>query len=535
MRVKRKAFDLPEYHSDLQDIKRLDLNEVYEQLFGNRPFDSLDSDERVILGEADYIIEKHKREWGIVYYEPYEALEIESTGLMNDPRHAFRRVKDKEGNSVPSGLFPQLEFHKSPKRIRMITSGNQAGKTQCGSAEAIWLSCGTHPYHKMQTPNRGRIIGQKLDTNMEVIWPKYSSMMPFHELRREPSKFPQGQVKKVTYKCGSTAEFMSYEMDITAFEGWTGDWIWFDEPPPKAIWTACIRGLMINNGIVFITATPLSEEWIYDEIYLKAGLAPELPSVFTFPMRGNPHLSDDAVKTLEDACEEDEAPARLDGVFKHLSGLVYKEFGMAHRIPAFPIPKDWTRFCIMDYHQRTPCAILWGAVDTEDRIYWYDELETNGDLLQIADAIMLKEKLEYGSPVTTRRIDSIAATPDRATGQKRSSLQELRRIGSKIGWSLAFRASVKKREYGIKTTQGYVRIVNGSPGMFFLEGNVPKAVASMMHHQWADENGEKTKTGKHKHFADCIRYGCVEKPKYKSYLAGEEGEDKEETQQDEIE
>ena len=536
MKVKRRVVDSPEYHSDLLDIKRISRDEVYEGLFGNRYLEDLTSEERVILGEADYLIEKHRREWGIVYYEPYEAFKIESTGLMHDPRHAFRRVKDVEGNNVLSGKFPQTDFHKSPKRIRMITSGNQAGKTQCGSAESIWLSTGTHPYHRMPTPNRGRIVGEKLDSIMEVIWPKYESLMPIHELRKEPSHFSQGQVKKVTYKCGSTAEFMSYEMPVKAFEGWTGDWIWFDEPPSKEIWTACIRGLMINNGIVFITATPLTEQWIYDDIYLKASSAEDAPDVFNFPMRGNSYLSDAAVKTLEDACEEDEAPARLDGVFKHLSGLVYKEFGMAHRIKAFDIPKDWTRGLVQDFHQRTPCALLWYAVDPNDTIYFYDELESDGTEFEIAEAIRLKEKLEYGKPVKTRRIDSIAATPDRFQPNKRSAIQTFRIYGSTLKWSLNFRSSVKKREEGIKTVQGYLKLINDTPGVFFFEEKVPHAIQSMMHHQWADEAGEKTKTGKFKHFADCIRYACVEKPKYKTYIGvGSEGEDSEDTQQEEIE
>jgi phage terminase large subunit-like protein len=238
-------------------MEALDFAKVYHEVFGNRTPEELEPYERIAAGRTLEKVRKHRREWGILYYEPYEALKIESTGLT-DPRHAFRRVKDTEGNSVSSGRFPQAEFHKSNKKVRLIISGNQAGKTQCGAAESIWLSLAIHPCHSIPTPNRGRIVGENLNEGiMEVIWPKYDSLMPIHELRREPSKYSGGQIKKVTYKCGSTAEFMSYEMGVKPFEGWTGDWVWFDEPPPKDIFTACVRGVMRNEGLIFITSTPL--------------------------------------------------------------------------------------------------------------------------------------------------------------------------------------------------------------------------------------------------------------------------------------
>jgi len=224
--------------------------------------------------------------------------------------------------------------------------------------------------------------------------------------------------------------------------------------------------------------------------------------IFSMPTRGNPYLSDLAIKSLEDACEEEEAPARLDGVFKHLSGLVYKEFGALHRIPAFKIPKDWTRYMVQDFHQREDCALVWYAVDPKGQLYFYDELKSDGTIFEISEVIKQKEKAEYGRHVPTRWIDSIAATPDRASPNKRSALQEFRWCGTKLEWSLNFRSSIKNRELGHKSVHEYLRIKNGVPGCYFFEENgnlkgVPNVIGSMLHYQ------HDPKDDIWLHFADC--------------------------------
>jgi phage terminase large subunit-like protein len=512
LKVKRRQAEVVDLDSDIKHVDALELDEIYEALFGSRKLEDLNEAELAVLADADGLVEKRKREYGILYYKPYESIKIENG----------KRIKDSNGNNVLTGVKPQLMFHKSRKKVRLLLGGNQSGKTQGGAAEAIDLSLGLDLFGfgvKMPTPNKGRIYGENLDKGiMEVIWPKYESLMPIHELRKEPSKYSGGQVKKVQYKNFSTVEFMSYEMPVKASEGWTGNWVWFDEPPPKDIFVACYRGLMRYGGLIFITATPLSEAWIYDELYLNAGPKESQPDVFVLPTRGNPFLSDEEVEAYANTVPEDERPARLDGVFKHLSGLVYKEFGQIHRIPAFKVPLDWSRCMVMDFHQREPCAILWVAVDPQGILYAYDELKVDKNIPEIAEIIKMKEKAEYGRPVPTRWIDSIAATPDRMTGK--SALKEFRVCGSKIDWPLAFRASVKNHSAGFKAVHEYLQIKNNKPGMYFMEENVPHTIGSMTHLQWDDFAGlkEKVKSGSYVHFADDVRYICVMKPQYRVNL-----------------
>jgi len=477
------------------------------------------------------VLEDRRKYYGMLYYKPYRAMAVEHVTDRNG-RHMAKRVivPGKNPNpAIPPALqedcygwtdrYPQEEFHKSKKRVRLLLASNKVGKTYGAIEESLQLTFGTHPYTKMPVPNRGRIVGTDLEKGIEEdVWGIYKILMPASELSSEPRKYSGGQVKKVCYKNGSTVEFMSYEQDDGLFEGGEGNWCLFNEPPPRKVFVATVRWLMKRGGIIFIAATPLWEAWLYDELFLKQGPNPDQPDVFQINAYENPYLSDEGIKSLVDATPEDEQEARIFGAFKHLTGLVYKEFGNVHRIPAFPIPKDWTRGMVHDYHSRTPCALLWYAVDPSGNIYLYDELKVDKTIFEIAELIKMKEKLEYGRPVPTRRIDNIAATPDRNT--KKSPMREFRDAGEKLKWPLAFRTTTKNHSAGYDAVHSYLKVKNGKPGIYFLEENVPNTIASMLHFQWADMSGEKEKTldSIHAHFADDVRYVCIEKPTYRRDL-----------------
>lgn len=509
-----------------------------------KPLEQWDVRQLNVLRRKKPVFEDRRRDYGILYYKPYRALEVihDFTGVRHTAIRAVIAGKKPDPYVMPmlqedcykwTDRYPQEEFHKSGKKVRLLIAANKVGKTHSAIAESLDLTFGRHPFHKMRVPNKGRIIGTDLEKGIEEdVWGIYKLLYPATELSSEPRKYSGGQVKKVNYKCGSSVEFMSYEQDSKLFEGGEGDWVMFNEPPPRDIFVACTRWLMKRNGIIFIAATPLWEAWLYDELFLKQGPLPDQPDVFQLCAYENPYLSDEGIKSLVDATPEEEIEARIFGNFKHLSGLVYKEFGAIHRIPAFPIPKDWTRYMVQDFHPRVPCASLWAAVDPHGQIYLYDELKSDATIPKMSETIKMKEKLEYGRPVPTRWIDSLAATPDRNTGQ--SPMKQFRAEGANLNWQLAFRSSTKSHDLGFKAVHEYLTVKNGKPGIYFLEENVPNAIASMMHYQWDDYTGTtaKTKDSIHSHFADCIRYICVMRPTYRRETPGENEETLEEQNPD---
>jgi phage terminase large subunit-like protein len=503
----------------LKKVNRIGDDEVVCDLLEKFDPDTMDANEYADeCCRMKSLLDDRRRDFGILYYKPYNALKIEHS-FDGQGRHTAKRVMGGEGKYVETDNYPQENFHKSQKSVRLLLAANKVGKTYSAIAESLQLSFGIHPHRKIKVPNKGRIIGTDLEKGIEEdVWGIFKTMYPPSELSSEPRKYSGGQVKKVNFKCGSSVEFMSYEQDAGLFEGGEGDWVMFNEPPPREVFVACTRWLMKRQGIIFIAATPLWEAWLYDELFLKQGPNPEQPDVFQLCAYENPYLSDEGIRSLVDATPEDEREARIFGAFKHLTGLVYKEFGTVHRIPRFSIPKEWTRYMVMDFHQREACAILWAAVDPKGQLYFYDELKIDKTIFEISEAIKMKEKLEYGRPVPTRWIDSIAATPDRATGK--SALKEFRSAGDKLKWPLAFRSSTKDHATGFKAVHEYLQVKNGQPGVYFFEEDVPNAIASMLHYQWDDFKGtkEKTKVSAHSHFADDIRYICIMRPQFSRSL-----------------
>ena len=476
------------YSKPIGNIKLFSYEELLEDV--EKEFGSLekaDGETLIKLAEIKAECEDLKDRFGILHYAPQEYQEA---------------------------------FHKCLDKVRFIFGGNQTGKTECSCADGIMISLGIHPHIKIPVPNRGRVIATDISKGIgEVIGVKYNKLIPM-EMVEKIVKYPGHEYKKIFYKNGSTVEFLSYEQDVKVFEGWTGHWAQFDEPPPRPIYVATYRGLMRYEGIMWGAMTPLDEPWIYDEIFLKASKDPNTPSVFIFDIYQNKYLPLEQIKKFEENIPEDEKEARLHGQFKHLKGLIYKSFGMEHRIPSFEIPKDWTRYCAMDYHPRTPCSMLWVAIDPHGTAYVYDELWIDKTLSGLVEAIIVKET-EHGVLPARRKIDNLSSTPERGTG--RSSVNQIWHLSKELGCPLVFRGSNKNWVLGKHSVDKYLQVKNGVPGIYFFEDKVPKCIKAMQHYQWDEYAGVKSeKRGKketpaaqYAHFPDTLRYILVDNPKYR--------------------
>jgi hypothetical protein len=238
---------------------------------------------------------------------------------------------------------------------------------------------------------KGRIIAKDFQKGVgEVIIPFLEEWLD-ESLVKKKYRNPIGIAVKWTLKNGSVFDILSHEQNTEQFEGWKGHVAWFDEPPPRDKYIATLRGLVDFRGRNWLTLTPLTQPWIYDEIYTNTDK--ERVHCVTVDMRDNPHLPEDAIAEFEKSLTEEEKEARLHGRFLHLSGLVYKEFNPnVHIIDDFPIPPLWTRYFAIDPHERTPTAVMWLAVDPKGNKYIYDELWlANMDLRAISYAIQAQE------------------------------------------------------------------------------------------------------------------------------------------------
>lgn len=463
----------------ITDIKPIRFEDV---LAGVGDVSLLNDDELGRLCESKQHCEDLEKNYGILYYKPQEH---------------------------------QEPFHRSQKKVRMISGGNQSGKSWCSVAEGIMLSLGIHPHRKMRVPNKGRVAANDIKKGLgEVVQILYDKYLPLSEVKRI-KKYPGGEMSKIEYRNGSQVDFLTYEQDTKAFEGSTIDWIQWDEPQPRDKYIASLRGLIRWKGITWMAMTPLSEPWIYDEIYMQAGPGADKPDVFNFDIMDNKYLSAEEINDFASKLTADEREARLHGRFKHLSGLVFKELKPdIHFIEPFDIPKDWTRYCAMDYHSRMPCAMIWIAVDPKGTCYVYDELWIDKTVKEICEIIKAKED---GDIIRARFIDSISATPDRITGT--SPQREFARYG------LHFRSSTKNWILGLNACREYLRLgTDGNPGIYFMRQRTDSCIHAMSRYQWDEyagsREGEKeSPKKKYAHFPDAVRYILVMRPSYSGAIA----------------
>jgi hypothetical protein len=183
---------------------------------------------------------------------------------------------------------PQYLFHISPGDVRLFLGANRAGKTTCAIVEVAMVATGIIPptlrqYPKQRRytrPTKGRIVAADFKKAVgEVITQALDDWIP-PKLIVDKERNNQGIFDKyfVRHTSGgiSTFDILTHEQDVKVCEGWAGDWVLYDEPPPEAHRVALARGLIDRMGWEMFALTPLSEPWLYDQLYMKSSNLMEL-------------------------------------------------------------------------------------------------------------------------------------------------------------------------------------------------------------------------------------------------------------------
>lgn len=458
--------------------------------------------------------------------EDLDALsEDELNELLTEAENLVRQTPD---DYVPHEK--QLQFHCAKHKIRAIFAGNRWGKTEAGCVEAWWHTSGDYPdwYPKEQRisgPNRGRIIVVDFKKGgKEVLEPKLKAWFP-----PERCKFQRflGHIEKIIVKHRSggesTIDIMTHEQNELAFEGWSGHWVWFDEPPPRGVYTATQRGLVDFNGRCWLTLTPISEPWLYDEIVMKAD--DRRVWFITGSIWDNPHLTKQAILDFLETLPEDEREAREHGKFRHLVGLVYKEFDAnIHVIPKERLENSarWPVWFILDPADRRPHHGLWLKVDPFNRIYVFAEIVHKGTIEETSKMILLRERMMLVDPMKVIRIldPNKGNTPSAVSGLKlvdefaKHAVYFTATVNDDIALghlAVKERLSYKKKEPISPTNQ---------PRIFFVKGETTECVRQIQSYVWDDWKGSSKGSRSEKEapkdinkdMPDCVRYACVSNP-----------------------
>jgi hypothetical protein len=296
----------------------------------------------------------------------------------------------------------QLPIHEAMKKKRLVlmTGGNGIGKTHTAIGVCLAWIKGERPWDGSKTPRTPPVdvlyvAPDFTNYHAKKTIPLIFKLMP-HEAWEHVLTDGRGLQTMFRHANGSTLHLMAYEQHLrkaqdqaSPFEGIDFDLAVFDEPAPREVFIAIERGVMKRNGKILMVLTPIAEPWIFDQLY-EPGLDPAsdigthtISAEVAVRSETNPEgiwereAFDHFRATVSG---EDHEDARIHGHFKHLAGLVFKEYDPAYHIfdPAkLEIRPEWPKGLTIDPHDKKPFMMAWWAVNPEGQILFFKEWPTS--------------------------------------------------------------------------------------------------------------------------------------------------------------
>jgi phage terminase large subunit-like protein len=300
----------------------------------------------------------------------------------------------------------QVKFHTSREPLKAFLGGNRSGKTTAGILDDL-IQCVDRSvlpehlerYKRWEPPFYCRIIVPDFTSTLEgVIFQKLREWAPKSQLVGDRfDKAYEKSTRKLSFKNGSSIDFLTFEQDLDKFGGAAKHRIHYDEEPPKDIRRESMMRLIDYGGDELFTMTPLhGMSWMYDEIWepwTKGTLAEA--TLVLVDMDDNPYLDARTKKRALAGLTNEEREARKSGKFVHFAGMIYDEFSRNfHVIPEIStetgIPPIARTYVGIDPGMRHMAAILWAYLTPEDTMVVFDELALQGhNVAQVCEAIKL--------------------------------------------------------------------------------------------------------------------------------------------------
>ncbi len=330
-----------------------------------------------------------------------------------------------------------------------------------------------------------------------------------------------------------TVTLMSYDQDPQAYEGATIGMHVFDEPPPKAIYNACVAR-MRRGGRILFPGTPLTDAaWMLDDLVSKAdGKSIRLVhgDVDEALIEHGGFLRRADVDRMLASYDPDELDARKSGKFLHLSGRIFKGFDRtAHVAPVeikVPVIAEGGRpvqvYQAVDPAIGKPMACLWAYVNATGTIHVYDEHPIDCEFqgardanLTVSDYAKLFKEREHGRKNITRILDRHFGNARRTLGGL-SLIQEFGDAGIDFFDSYTVGDVSAEVETGISKIKSYLAFDRTKPQdalnrpRLVISPTCKNTIAAL--ERWSRD----PKTGKpkdeYKDFADCVRYLVMANP-----------------------
>ena len=430
----------------------------------------------------------------------------------------------------------QLPFHKALYKTRVVLGGNRSGKTECGTMEAWYHASGDYPdWYPMESrfkdPTRGRIIVTDFKKGGgEVLEPKLRKWFPKDRIIKW--QYCMGHLEKIMIRhiSGgvSNIDILTHEQDSMVFEGWSGHWAWFDEPPPEEKYIATKRGLVDFDGVAWLTLTPISEPWIFDRLVSRTD---ERVWTTVMTIYDNPHLTAKAIEEYASSMPDEEKEARLHGKFRHLVGRVYKDLDeSAHLIDLDKFEKMWKEakggwpvWFVLDPADRREQHGIWATINPMGDIFVFDEYCKTGTISETSKNVIDREAIRW-----KLQQDQIFRVLDPNKGNSPSISTGLKLVDEFALSNLYFQATVnddlRTGHLAVMDKLKYDRKlpISGSnhPKLYFVRDTTRECWKQMNSYIWDDwrgsskDNRSKKEAPKdiNKDMPDCVRYLIMSNP-----------------------
>lgn len=385
----------------------------------------------------------------------------------------------------PNPLQKQLlDAWKNPQyRTFLYSSGNRGGKTTIGVLVTLCMAAGEWLWNAEKIPfphthsRKIRIVGHAWESHIKsVLMPALKFWIPESQIWKT-RKNNQGidatwELWSRSHDKGliATIEIMSNTQDVSVFEGWHGDLVYYDEPPKRDVRIACARGLIDRSGRELFSCTLINEAWIMRDI-IRAADDDGQPDPSVFYITGSSYTNlgygitnASDIEQFSKMLTEDERKARIDGVPFNMSSLLCPRFDRKiHIKERFKIPLDALIQISIDWHPSKPLVVVFMATLSNGMKYVCDEMQIVGNPTFAADEVIrLVRERGY------TRIDRIIIDPLSKSGAPNDN--DVYSIFSErfAAFGYGLETASKEKESGLGILNSWLWTVNECPRLLFF-------------------------------------------------------------------
>lgn len=288
----------------------------------------------------------------------------------------------------------QIDFHTAGAAFaeRLLSAGNQLGKTLAGAFEMAMHLTGLYPWwwlgRKFFRAIRAMAGSESAELTTKGVqrllvgppevkddWgtgaiPK-ECIVRWSRKNGVPNALDSISVRHVSGGI-SVLKFNSYDQGRTKWQADTVDVVWFDEEPDIDLYMEGITRTNATNGIVFLTFTPLKGmSDTVDRFYPVPKYA--CCHVTTMTIHDVGHYTQEQKDAIIAKYPAHERDARTKGIPMLGSGRIFPLTDEAVMVEPFALPDLWPRIRGTDFGWDHPTANVWLAWDRDkDIVYVYD-------------------------------------------------------------------------------------------------------------------------------------------------------------------